>query len=105
MSEEEFILTNCSIYFKIELKTINKFYDEWINNNSSALASLRIDRIFIINVINKCDDKNKHKMSLQERKELALNKNLEDKINFLANEKQQLICLVQTVQQLIKNKK
>ena len=59
MSEEEFILTNCSIYFKIELKTINKFYDEWINNNSSALASLGIHRACIVNVRNEHDTNNK----------------------------------------------
>ena len=72
-------------------------YDEWINNNSSALVSLRINRTFIINVINERGDNNKHKRSLKERKELALDKqNLSDQINDFENKKQQLYFLVQT---------
>jgi len=59
MSEEEVILTNCLINFKIELKKHQQVYDEWINNNSSALASLRMDRKFIINIINERDENNK----------------------------------------------
>ena len=95
MSEEEVILTNCLINFKIELKNINICYDEWINNNSSALASLRMDRKFIINVLNERDENNKLKKTLKERKELSLDKqNLSDQIIILANEKQQLYCLV-----------
>ena len=51
MSEEEVILTNCLIHFKIELKK-QQLYDEWINNNSSVLASLRIVRLKKIHVEN-----------------------------------------------------
>ena len=64
-SEEEIILTNCLINFEIELKNHQQVYGEWINNNSSALASLRIDRTCIISVINELDDINKHKRSLK----------------------------------------
>ena len=55
-------------------KKHQQVYHEWINNNSSTLASLRIDRTCIINVINERDDNNKYKRSLKERKELALDK-------------------------------
>ena len=65
MSEEEVILTNCLINFKIELKKHQQVYDEWINNSNSALASLRIDRTCIINVINERDNNNTHKISLK----------------------------------------
>ena len=68
MSDEEVILTNCLINFKIELKSHQQVYDEWINNNSSALASLRMDRKFIINIINERDENNKLKKPLKERK-------------------------------------
>ena len=99
-------MKNCLINFKIELKKHQQVYDEWINNNSSTLVSLRMDITFIINVINERDENNKHKNILKERKELALDlKKLSDQINVLANEKQQLHCLVQTAQQLIKNQK
>ena len=65
-----------------------------------------MDRTFIINVINERDDNNKHKRTLKERREVALDKKkLSDQINVLANEKQQLHCLVQTALQLIKNQK
>ena len=56
------------------IKKNQQVYDEWINNNSSALASLRMDRKFIINVINERDDNNKHKRTLKERKELSFEK-------------------------------
>ena len=99
MSEEEVLLTIFLINFKIELKKHQQVYDEWINNNSSALTSLRIDRTCIINVINERDDNNKYKRSLKERKELALDKrNLADQINLLINGKQHLTCFVQTAQ-------
>ena len=99
MSEEEVILTNCLINFKIEFKNHQQVLDEWINNNSSALASLRIYRTCIINVLNELDDNNKYKRSLKERKELDFDiQNLADQINLLANEKQRLNYLVQTVQ-------
>ena len=63
------------------------------------MASLRIDRTSIINVINERDDNNKYKRSLKERKELALDKrNLADQINLLINGKQHLTCFVQTAQ-------
>ena len=65
MSEEEVILTNCLINFKIELKKLQQVYDEWINNDSSALVSLRMDRQFIINVINERDENNKLKKTLK----------------------------------------
>ena len=65
-----------------------------------------MDRKFIINVINERDENNKLKKTLKERKELSLDKqNLPDQIIILANEKQQLHCLVITSQQLIKNQK
>ena len=106
MSEEEVILTNCLINFKIELKNHQQVYDKWINNNSSTLASLWMDRKFIISVINERDDNNKLKKTLKERKELSLDKqNLSDQIIILANKKKKLHCLVITAQQLIKNQK
>ena len=86
MSEEEVMLTNCLINFKVELKKHQPVYDEWINNNSSALVSLRIDRKLIISVINERDDNNKLKKTLKERKELILDKQkLSDQIIILAN--------------------
>ena len=95
-------MTNCLINFKIELKKHQQVYDKWINNNSSALVSLRMDRKFIINVINERDENNKLKKTLKERKELSLDKqSLSDQIVILANEKQQLHCLVITSHQLI----
>ena len=54
-----------------------------------------MDRKFIINIITERDDNNKFKKILKERKELSLDKqNLFDQIIILANEKQQLHCLV-----------
>ena len=106
MSKEEVILTNCLINYKIDLKKTQQVYDEWINNNSSALATLRIKRTGIINDINERDDNNKYKRSLKERKKLVVVKdNLVNEIKIFANEKQQHNCLIQTTQQLIKNKK
>ena len=61
MSKEEFILTNCLINYKIDLKKNQQVFDEWINNNSSTLATLRIKRTGIINDINERDDNNKYK--------------------------------------------
>ena len=67
-------------------------YDEWINNNSSALATLRMDRKFIINVIDEHDENNKLKNTLKERKELSLDKqNLSDQIVILANKNNNFI--------------
>ena len=68
MSQEEVILTNYLINFKSELKKHKQVYDEQSNNNSSALTSLRMDRKFIISVINERDDNNKLKKTLKERK-------------------------------------
>ena len=65
ISEEEVILTNCLIDFKIDLKKNQQVYDEWINNNSSALATLRIERTGIINDINERNDKNKYKRTVK----------------------------------------
>ena len=57
-----------------------------INNNSSALASLRMDRKFIINIINERDENNKFKKTIKERKKLSLDKqNVSDQIVILAN--------------------
>ena len=65
-----------------------------------------MNRKFIINIINERDENNKLKKILKERKELSLDKqNLSDQIIILANEKQQLHCLVITSQQLIKTQK
>ena len=61
MSKEEVILTNCLINYKIDLKKNQQVFDEWINNNTSALATLRIKRTGIINDINERDNNNKYK--------------------------------------------
>ena len=65
------------------IKKNQQVYDEWINNNSSALATLRIERTGIINDINERDDNNKYKRTIKERKELGLVKvNLANQIKF-----------------------
>ena len=88
MSKEEVILTNCLINYKIDLKKNQQVYDEWINNNSSALATLRMKRTGLIIDINERDDNNKFKRSLKERKELGVVKdNIANEINIFANEK------------------
>ena len=47
--------------FKNNLQKHQQVYDKWINKNSSAVASLRIDRTCIINFINERDDNNNKK--------------------------------------------
>ena len=61
------------------------------------MADLKIDRTFIINLMNERDDNNKKKMSIIERKEFDVHiQDIADQIEFLANEiKQQLYCFVQ----------
>ena len=58
--------------FKNYLQKKQKVYDEWINKNSSTLASLPIDRTCIIYLISERDDNNNKKRTLKERKELDL---------------------------------
>ena len=106
MSKEEVILTNCLINYKIDLKKIQQVYDEWINKNSSAEATLRMKRSGLIIDINERDDNNKLKRSLKERKELVIVKeNIAKEINNFAKEKQQYHCMIQTTTQLITNQK
>ena len=106
MSDEEVILTTCLINLKIELKKHQQVYDEWINKNSSAEATLRMKRTGLIIDINERDDNNKFKRSLKERKELGVVKdNIANEINIFANEKEQYHCMNKTITQLITNQK
>ena len=105
MFKEEFVLTNCLINYKIDLKKLNKYMMN-SNNNSSALATLRMKRSALIIDINERDDNNKFKRLIKERKELGVVKdNIANEINIFANEKQQYHCMIQTTTQLITNQK
>ena len=47
-------------WFKIELNKHEKDYDEWINNYSSLLAELKLERQGIARLLEERDDINKH---------------------------------------------
>ena len=47
ISEDEVNMTNFLINLKIELNSYQKQYDDWINNHSSLLTELRLERQYI----------------------------------------------------------
>ena len=56
---EELELSNCLIDLKIELKNHEKDYNKWIDNNSSLLAELKLERQGIICLLEERDDMKK----------------------------------------------
>ena len=59
ITDDELELTNFLIDLKIELNKYEQDYDEWINNYSSLLVELRIERQGIIFLLERRDDSNK----------------------------------------------
>ena len=59
ITDEEVELSNCLIDLKIELKNHEKDYNKWIDNNSSLLAELRLERQGIICLLEERDDMKK----------------------------------------------
>ena len=61
-------MTNTLINLKIEHNNYRKKYDEWINNNSSSLAVLRLDRQYIQTFLKEIDDNNEFIVTGDEKK-------------------------------------
>ena len=88
ITDDELDLTNCLIDLKVELKKHEKDYDEWINNYSSLLTELRLEKQGIICLLEERDDNNKYIVKGKERKDcIEYKTKIATKIDYLSKER------------------